>query len=75
MRLSIAVAVILIAGGITFELWPKSEQNLQPTSNQPEMGEVMAEVILAGTLSQNSQVGKKSSLRQNCLTSAPDEQI
>ncbi|MEY8098919.1 hypothetical protein AB9F29_16075 [Falsihalocynthiibacter sp. S25ZX9] len=58
MRSRKAVAAILIAGGIAFAMYPKSEQNLRPTSNQPEMGGFLAEVILPDILSQNAHVVK-----------------
>jgi cytochrome c len=58
MKSIIAVAAILVAGGVGYVMWPiGSQAPVNDTAASLEAG-VLADVVLPQTLSQNAQVGK-----------------
>lgn len=59
MEFVIAIAAVLVAGGIGYTMWPSSPQT-NTTDNAIGMeGRLLANVILAKILSQNAQNGKR----------------
>ena len=67
MKFVIAIAAVLVAGGIGYTMWPSSPQT-NTTDNAIGMeGRLLANVILAKTLSQNAQNGKRS-FEAKCAT-------
>jgi len=59
MKFVIAIAAVLVAGGIGYTMWPSSPQT-NTTDNAIGMeGRLLANVILPKTLSQNAQNGKR----------------
>ena len=60
MKFVIAIAAVLVAGGIGYTMWPSSPQT-NTTDNAISMeGRLFANVILPKTLSQKAQNGKRS---------------
>ena len=58
MKSIIAIAAILVAGGVGYALWPAPPQTTTTdTANNTENG-VLANVLLPETLSQNAQIGQ-----------------
>ena len=59
MKFVIAIAAVLVAGGIAYTMWPSPPQT-NTTDNAIGMeGRLLANVILPNTLSQNAQNGKR----------------
>jgi len=59
MKFVIAIAAVLVAGGIGYTMWPSSPQT-NTTDNAIGMeGRLLANVILPKTLSKNAQNGKR----------------
>ena len=59
MKFVIAIAAVLVAGGIGYTMWPSPPQT-NTTDNAIGMeGRLLANVILPNTLSQNAQNGKR----------------
>ena len=59
MKFVIAIAAVLVAGGIGYTMWPSPPQT-NTTDNAIGMeGRLLANVILPKTLSQNAQNGKR----------------
>lgn len=58
MKLIIAIAAILVAGGVGYAMWPAAPQTAtSDTAISMENG-VLANVLLPETLSQNAQIGQ-----------------
>lgn len=58
MKLIIAIAAILVAGGVAYAMWPAAPQTAtSDTAISMENG-VLANVLLPETLSQNAQIGQ-----------------
>lgn len=58
MKAIIAIAVILVAGGVGYAMWPAAPQTAT-TDTAISMDEgVLANVVLPETLTQNAQIGK-----------------
>ena len=67
MKFFIAIAAVLVAGGIGYTMWPSPPQT-NTTDNPIGMeGRLLANVILPKTLSQNAQSGKRS-FEAKCAT-------
>ena len=67
MKFVIAIAAVLVAGGIGYTKWPSPPQT-NTTDNAISMeGRLLANVILPKTLSQNAQNGKRS-FEAKCAT-------
>lgn len=57
MRSIITVAAILVAGGLTYALWPNASQTPQSDDVSSLEGGALADVLVPETLSQNAQIG------------------
>lgn len=58
MRLMIAIAAVLVAGGIAYPMWPVSSQIAASDTDTGRENTVLADVLVPETLSQNAQIGK-----------------
>ena len=58
MRSIIAVAALLVAGGVGYALWPNASQTPQLDPVSSLEGGALADVLMPETLSQNAQIGK-----------------
>ena len=58
-QIAILVDVLIIAG-ISFLVWPKTDQNRLKKSDAGVGNTTFAEVILPSTLSQSAQIGKRA---------------
>lgn len=59
MRSIIAVAAILLAGGLGYALWPSTSQTPQSDALSSLEGGALADVLVPETLSQNAQIGQR----------------
>lgn len=58
MKSIIAIAAILVAGGVGYAMWPAASQTpVTDTATRIDAG-ILAEVVLPETLSQNAQIGQ-----------------
>ena len=58
MRSIIAVAALLVAGGVGYALWPNASQTPQLDPVSSLEGGALADVLMPETLSQNAQIGQ-----------------
>ena len=58
MKSIIAIAAILVAGGVGYALWPASPQSADSEAAISLEGGVLADVLLPEALSQNAQIGQ-----------------
>ena len=58
MRSIIAVAALLVAGGVGYALWPNASQTPQLDPVSSLEGGALADVLMLETLSQNAQIGQ-----------------
>lgn len=58
MRSIIAVATLLVAGGVGYVLWPNASQIPQSDPVSSLEGGALADVLVPETLSQNAQIGQ-----------------
>ena len=58
MKSIIAIAAILVAGGVGYAMWPASPQSADSEAAISLEGGVLADVLLPEALSQNAQIGQ-----------------
>lgn len=58
MKSTIAVAAVLVAGGLGYALWPAAPQTAATDTAINTVNGVLANVLLPETLSQNAQIGQ-----------------
>ena len=58
MKLIIAIATILVAGGVGYAMWPAVQQTATADTVISIENGVLADVLLPESLSQNAQIGK-----------------
>ena len=59
MKSIIAIAAVLVAGGVGYALWPSTPQTTITDNATSMEGGLLANVILPETLSPNAQSGKR----------------
>tara|TARA_B100000780_G_scaffold58417_1_gene37170 strand:+ start:1610 stop:2044 length:435 start_codon:yes stop_codon:yes gene_type:complete len=59
MKLTIAIAAVLVASGVGYALWPLALQTVTIDNAISMEGRLLVNVILPETLSQNAQSGKR----------------
>jgi len=59
MKSIIAVAALIVAGGLAYVMWPAADQSTQAPTKAGETGSTaLAEVLLPDELSQNARIGQ-----------------
>ena len=58
MKSIIAIAAILVAGGVGYAMWPSASQTATSDATISLEGGVLADVLLPESLSQNAQIGQ-----------------
>ena len=58
MRSGIAIAAIVIVGGLAFAFWPTAERRSDATSGESIAGAALADVLVPDALSENAKIGK-----------------
>ena len=58
MKPIIAIAAILVAGGVGYAMWPAAPQTAMTDTNDSMKNGVLANVLLPETLSQDAQIGQ-----------------
>lgn len=58
MKSIIAIAAILVAGGVGYAMWPAAPQTAATDTAINKVNGVLANVLLPETLSQNAQIGQ-----------------
>jgi mono/diheme cytochrome c family protein len=58
MKSIIAIAAILVAGGVGYAMWPAAPQTAASDANDSMKNGVLANVLLPETLSQDAQIGQ-----------------
>lgn len=58
MKSTIAIAAILVAGGVSFAMWPAAPHSALTDKAIKMDGGALANVLLPETLSQNAQIGQ-----------------
>lgn len=58
MKSAIAIGAIIIAGGLSYTLWPTPDEADQPALEMSQTNAALVEVRVPDELSQNAQVGK-----------------
>ncbi len=58
MKLTIAIAAILVTGGVGYAMWPTAPHSTTTDAGISQEDGVLAKVLLPETLSQNAQIGQ-----------------
>lgn len=58
MKSTIAIAALLVAGGVGYAMWPAAPQTAMTDTAIGVEGGVLADVLVPDTLSQNAQIGQ-----------------